>query len=99
MADWLPELTDDDLGTLIDALEAWESKDQAGEMLGDVLGAMLTRDDPRAKHELEQRMRSDQLMRDRAKGMRKERSVMLRAKLLTLRNRRRVDSLIAEAPK
>jgi hypothetical protein len=99
IADWLPELTDDDLTTLAEAMEAWESKDLSGEMLGDVLGAMLVdRRDVTAKAKYEEEHAREQLKRDRVKAVRKERSVVIRAKLLTLRERRRVERAIADRP-
>lgn len=96
--DWLPELDDDDLAILMEALEAWESKDAAGEMFGDVVEMIVTgggepRDSRHARIREERRIQ--RLDRDRAKAQRKERSVLLRAKLLTLRDRRRVDRVIA----
>jgi hypothetical protein len=46
---------------------------------------------PRAQAEFEQLRNREQVKRDREKAVRKERSVILRAKLLTLRDRRRVE--------
>jgi hypothetical protein len=85
-------LTDDDLDTLVDALEAWESKDFGGEMLGDLVGAMVfsKSGDPNEKARYEADMETERKKRERARAHRKERSVLLRAKLLTIRNERRV---------
>ncbi len=94
MTDWIPELDDDDLNTLVDALEAWESKDQAAEMFGDIVDTVLGANDPRAAHALADRRRDSQQQARREKSVRKERSILLRAKLLTLRNRRRVEGTI-----
>jgi hypothetical protein len=97
MTDWLPELTDDDLTTLVEALESWESKGTAGALMSDIMGAMMAGDNPRAQAAVEEHRRADQLKRDRETAVRKERSVLLRAKLLTLRERRRVERLAANA--
>ena len=91
--DWLPEFGDDDLDTLMEALEAWESKDQASEMFGDLVGAVMMRDVGETT-EFAQHQSREKIKRERAKVARKERSVLLRAKLLTLRDRRRVERVI-----
>ncbi len=105
MTDWIPELDDDDLNTLVagvpmvaayrvDALEAWESKDQAAEMFGEIMDSVLGAQDPRAATALGDRRQTERQRQAREKRVRKERSVLLRAKLLTLRNRRRVERSI-----
>lgn len=91
MTDWLPELSDDDLDTLGQALEAWELKDSAGEMLGDVIEMMVLGGDERERAAIKQQRGQQKLQRQRDQAQRKERSVLLRAKLLTLRDRRRVE--------
>jgi hypothetical protein len=96
---WLPEISDDDIAVLVEALEAleaWETKDFAGEMMSDLFGAMLVKKDPDAKAQIDQDQRSDKLKRARATALRKERSVILRAKLLTIRERRRVDVVVRD---
>jgi hypothetical protein len=85
--DWLPELTDHDLATLAEALQAWESKDLATEIMGYVIDWFLARSGREASPERATEI--EQL--EREKAVRKERSVVLRAKLLTLRDRRRVE--------
>jgi hypothetical protein len=84
MTDWLPELDDDDIDTIAEALEAWESN-EAGEMWTWI--GTIESIPPNI------RMRVNALAskeRDMAR-IRKERSVTLRAKLIQLRNRRRVE--------
>jgi len=93
MNDWLPELTDDDLNALFEALEAWESKDFGGEIMGELLAATMFRGDPATRADFDRSQREDKQKRERAKALRKERSVLLRAKLLTLRDRRRVEDV------
>jgi hypothetical protein len=93
MDDRLNEISNDDIDTLVEALEAWESKDVAGEMLSDLFGAMFAKDDPATKAKLQMEQLESQRKRDRVKAIRKERSVILRAKLLGIRNSRRVDDV------
>lgn len=92
--DWLPELSDDDLAALMDALEAWETKDQAHEMFGDVVEMIVTKGDPSSHADLREQRRKEKVTRDRERAIRKERSVLLRAKILTLRERRRVEHVV-----
>lgn len=96
MTDWMPELGDDDLDVLMDALEAWESKDLSGEIMGSVLDSMLTRREPMPPEVMMQRQ-LDKDQKERDKRTRKERSVMLRAKLLTIRDRRRAERMVEGA--
>jgi hypothetical protein len=97
MADWLPELDDDDIATLVDALEAWEQKDLSGEIFSDILDTVMTSKEQRVADDYKRARRDERQTRERDRAVRKERSVMLRAKLLTLRNRRRVERLTANA--
>lgn len=93
---WLPDISDDDIDVLLEALEAWETKDVAGDIMGDIFSAVLAGKDPAAKAEMENSRRGEKVQRERAKVLRKERSIMLRAKLLTIRERRRVDRVIRD---
>lgn len=94
MGEWLPELTDDDLETLMEALVAWESKDAAGEMFSDVVEFAIG--DPAKRANFAAERQRERLATQRAKTGLRERSVILRAKLLTLRDRRRVNQVIGE---
>jgi hypothetical protein len=94
MADWLPELSDDDLATLIDALEAWEAKDAGNEFMFEMLTDAITSGNPRAQAQMDDKLSALKLKRNREAALRKERSVLLRAKLLTLRDRRRVERAV-----
>lgn len=89
MSDWLPELNDDDLGILMDALEAWEHKDDAGAMFGDVMELIAAPRDAEARAQLREQRAMDSIRRREETKARKEQSVLLRAKILTLRERRR----------
>jgi hypothetical protein len=94
--DGLPEFADDDIEVLMEALEAWEVKDAAATITTHVLDNMLAR---RLGHAPAATMKSDaevrQLARD--KRWRKERSLLLRAKLLQIRDRRHAESLTEDA--
>ena len=89
-------LTHEDLDVLIDAVEAWESSGALGEFVGDMVGAFAgpkggpERDDWMRKREAERAAR--QAAKAGEKRLRKERSILLRAKLIALR-----DSVEAEA--
>lgn len=89
-------LTDDDLDVLVEALEAWENKDFGGEVLGDVVTMMLgDRTTPQGKAQVEAERRANRARGAQEKRARKERSILLRAKLITIRNDRRVDTIEA----
>jgi len=89
--DWLPELDDDDLATLQEALEAWEVKDQAADLMSMVMEVALT--DLATSPQFARLQSEEKRKRERARAVRKERSVILRAKLLALRNRRHLDRI------
>lgn len=95
--DWLPELADDDLDTLIEALEAWESKDIAGDMMVTLFDSVLTQKHGEMPPQVAKERYTENLRREAAKKLRKERSVMLRAKLLTIRDRRRAQRMTDDA--
>jgi hypothetical protein len=97
--EWLPELGDDDLAVLVEALEAWERKDQAGEMMGDLMEEMVRGREPHSRAHVEARIAAEKRERERATQLRKERSLLLRAKLLTIRDRRRGDAFSRDALK
>jgi hypothetical protein len=87
-------LTIADITTLVEALEAWETKDLAGEIMSVTLTAMLIPPGPereQAKRDHE-RQREDELVK---RKWRKEQSVILQGKLLHLRDSIFADQLIA----
>jgi hypothetical protein len=89
------DLTDDDINTLVEALEAWESKDFGLEVLTDVFGMAISKDKSQFE-EFQLERDHERAKQKAAKAVRKERSIILRAKLLTIRNARGVDRLEAE---
>lgn len=90
------EISDDDITVLVEALEAWEQKDFAGQIMSDIFGMMLGKDDPASKARMAEMQAQEKLKRDRATSARKERSIMLKAKLLTLRTQRGVEEIDRE---
>ncbi len=90
------DVTEDDIDTLVEALEEWEHKGASGELVGDMFGAMfIDKATPEAKAKYEAERAESRRKRERETAVRKERSVILRAKLLSIRNDRRMGTLQA----
>lgn len=90
-------LDTDDIAILLDALKAWEHKDQAGDMLITLLGAAYK---PKDGMEAEKwdRSEAERLQKtEREKAVRQEQSIVLQAKLIQLRNRLTADNFVASA--
>ena len=88
------ELSVQDLSILIEAVEAWENKDMAGDLMGDLLTGMMTdlRDPAKkAAYEADLKARTEKKKDERA--LRKEQSILLRAKLIQILNNTRNDEL------
>jgi hypothetical protein len=95
--DWLPEIDDVDLQTIMEALEAWERKDDAGTLVSAILELSVAGRDPVERAIAERRLQESKAQAEADQRMRKERSVMLRAKLLHLRDRRRAEAEVRSA--
>ena len=81
------ELTKQDLDLLFEAVEAWE-REEIGPPMGARLMAALTRKgQPGIADEMQKQIAEESREADVEKRQRKERGVLLRAKLLTLRDR------------
>ena len=84
----------DDLEVLMEAMEAWENKDFGGDLMADVVTALLVKkSDPeydRINHERE--VQKAQAATEKA--TRKERSILLRAKIVGLKDAARAAALI-----
>lgn len=90
------ELTRQDLDVLIEAVEAWESKDLAGDMMESMLTSMMCKSEQDVeKHKSEFEKRQEK--RESARRVRKERSVVLRAKLIGLRDSMDADRVLSDA--
>lgn len=81
----MADLTADDINVLIEALDAWKDKDAVGELMEDLLPAMLSRSKEEAQT-LKPRFAEKQ-GRAAAKALRKELAIVLQAKLIEMRMR------------
>ena len=84
------ELDRSDLDVLIEAVETWESSDALGEFMGDMVMAMVGPKDGPEREEWQRKREVERADRKRKqddeKRVRKERSILLRAKLIALRD-------------
>ena len=87
------ELSRQDVSVLLEALDAWEVKDANGRMMGSLLGAMLSRNDEERAKMKEMEDRENKKMEESMR-IRKERAIILKAKLLQMRDGIEVDSLL-----
>ena len=76
-------LTREEFDTLIEALEAWEVKDMSANMVDDVLTMAIG---SRMTEEMKLERDRKRTERDFQKRVRKEKSVLLRAKLIKMRD-------------
>lgn len=91
-------LTEQDLDILIEAVEAWENKDLAGDMMFDLITSSLTdRKDPAAKAQLEEERNERIRTKEQQRRRRKEQSILLRAKLIQMLDAQRANSFAVEA--
>ena len=84
------ELSIDEIRVLLEAMEAWEEKDFSSELLDVVFSSILGGKDPKVVAELDQR--KAKFAADRAN--RKERSILIRAKLIGLLDTKRAEELV-----
>lgn len=94
------ELTKEDIGVLLEAMEAWENRRLSGEILlgiTETFGIKYSNDDPVQREEAMKKQQEKMIKRseeNQALAKKdKERSVILRTKLLLLRDKMDVDSL------
>lgn len=84
-----PTLTTSELTILIEALKSWENKDFAGDLMGDMFSTLLI--DPKKHPEEAAKMKIEreekQRKRDQEKADREEQSIIIKAKLIQLRQR------------
>lgn len=79
-------LTNDDIETLMEALVSWENKDTAGNMLGSLIGALIIpKDNEQAQLEYKQHEEQSRAKLEKDSKIRKERSILLQAKLIQLK--------------
>lgn len=87
--------TEQELNNLIEALDSWESKDSLGEFATGIFGAIFSdklseeeKSKREAKEEVEKRKRAAE------KAIRKEQSIIMKAKLIQIKNKSGVNELI-----
>ena len=92
------ELTRQDFDVLIEAMESWEQKDFGKSILGAVFGGMGMRDaSPEMKAKYERDMKEERAKDDAATKIRKERSVVIRSKLISIRDSITADKVFEDA--
>lgn len=94
------DFTIDDLNVLMEAMEAMENKDLAGDLMASVVHAMLTpknqTPDADAQWQRDEEARKEKTAG--AKAQRKERSILLRAKLIQMLDSARAGVLTSDLP-
>ena len=94
MVDPREVLNDEELGILIEALQAWERKDDASNMMVDLLEGIAGRHAPASeRQQIAEAVSMQKREHKSAAHMRHESSVLLQAKLIGLRARIAVDNL------
>jgi hypothetical protein len=86
-------LSSKEIDTLVDALEAWEKKDFGSKIMGSLLKGMLTKDDPVAKAKYEEEERVENEKEEREQRIRKETALMLKAKLVMMKQENLITQL------
>jgi hypothetical protein len=90
------ELTRDDLNVLLEAVESWERKDDAGDLMTMIVDGTIGRmASPEAVAEMAAIRAVEKEEKAAAKRNRKERSVLLRAKLLQIRDAQTAAEMVA----
>lgn len=87
----MENLTKKEIDALVDALEAWEQKDFGSSLMMGLMGAMFTKDDPEAQEKFkreEEKRRAEEEIKLRE---RKETSLMIKAKLVRMKQDMLID--------
>ena len=90
--------TRQDLDVLFEAVEAWEREDKGPGLMGALLTGMVGENAPGEKSQMERSMEQKQKEADRERKVRKERGVILRAKLIALRDKADAASFADSVP-
>lgn len=97
----MTDLTREDLDVLVEAVEAWESSGALGEFMGEMISAISGPKDGPEREEWQRRRDAEKAAAVAAKAAekraRKERSILLRAKLISLRDRADIDAFAESA--
>lgn len=87
----MDKLTKDDIKVLAEALDAWISKDLAGDLMGLIIGSTIPKGEQRDKFDAHEReIRKENIARTEN---RKERATILKAKLYVMRDKLEVDEI------
>jgi len=87
----LKEFTEQEVEILIEAVDAWVDKEFSGEIMGSLLTMALGNNaPPEVKEKLKQQQEEEYAKSKRAKVLRKEQAIFIKAKLLKTR-----DSIVA----
>lgn len=82
----------EELTVLLEAMEAWVNKDAAGEILGDVVTSLVSKNQEEAKA-IRQECRQKA---DTARALRKERAILIQAKLIRMKDEKVAASITKE---
>jgi len=77
--------SEDEIAVLIEALEAWVNKDAISGVMGSLLGTLVSGDEQKEKFAAQQAI--NDAKRDRDKQNRKERAILMQAKLISMKDR------------
>ena len=91
------ELTKQDVDTLIDAVEAWEKSTHMDGLMGDMLTAVVFRGDDAALVKMKRERELENQKREAKRKTMRERGVLLRAKLIQLRDSMDADALLTDS--
>ncbi len=81
------ELTEQEVETLIEAIDAWVDKDFGGTIMIDMLiMAISDGAPPEIREKMKRKKEEGQIKMKQAKNLRKEQAIMLKAKLLKIRD-------------
>lgn len=89
------QFSEEELNNMVEALDAWENKDTAGEMMNTIFSSLF--DDklsPEGREKMRQREEEEKRKREEARRMRKEQGIIMKAKLIQLKNKLAVCDLI-----
>ena len=80
------DLTKEDLNILIEALDSWLNRDFGGEIIGDMLGSLLAKDEEGKKKILEEREERKKV-KETQKQNEAEIATLLKAKLILMKQK------------
>jgi hypothetical protein len=88
------EIENDDIDVLLEALTAWESKDFGTDIMFSLMGSIFVdKKDPEAKAKHDESERQRKATAEQESKMRKETSVLLKAKLIKLKQSIAIESI------